>query len=82
MRRFKDGGISVCFHCQKQLVRIKGGFIFAEILDPDGNRLRVHKDCQEQAAGYGYKVAALDRERGRMKAKPLRRSAFKRQEVA
>lgn len=57
MRRFKDGGISICFHCHKQLVRAKGGFIFAEIVDPDGNRLRVHKECQKPAIGYGYKAA-------------------------
>lgn len=57
MRRFKDGGISICFHCHKQLVRIKGGFIFAEIIDPDGNRLRTHKECQERSVGHGYRVA-------------------------
>jgi hypothetical protein len=57
MRKFKDGGISVCFHCHRQLVRIKGGFIFAEITDPDGHRLRVHKECQERAVGDGYKAA-------------------------
>lgn len=56
MRTFKTGGISVCFHCQAQLVRIKGGFIFAEIIDPDGHRLRVHKDCQKDAVGYGYRL--------------------------
>lgn len=57
MRKFKDGGVSMCFHCQKQLVRIKGGFIFAEILDPDGHRIRVHKDCQERSVGHGYRIA-------------------------
>lgn len=56
MRRFKDGGISICFHCQKQLVRIKGGFIFALIRDPDGHDIRVHKDCQKQAVGHGYTI--------------------------
>lgn len=56
MRTFKDGGISFCFHCGRQLWRIKGGFIFAEILDPDGHRLRVHKHCQDQAVGHGYKM--------------------------
>jgi hypothetical protein len=55
MRKFKDGGVSQCFHCQRQLVRIKGGFIFSEILDPDGHKIRVHKQCEEQALGYGYK---------------------------
>jgi hypothetical protein len=57
VRKFKTGGISVCFHCQLQLVRKKGGFIFAEILDPDGHRLRVHKDCQADAVGHGYRIA-------------------------
>jgi hypothetical protein len=56
MRKFKDGGISVCFHCHSQLVRVKGGFIFAEVIDPDGHRLRVHKDCQKHAIGHGYKL--------------------------
>lgn len=63
MRKFKDGGISICFHCHKQLVRIKGGFIFAEILDPDGHRIRVHKDCQEPALGDGYRAAPKVEER-------------------
>lgn len=54
MRTFKTGGVSTCFHCAKQLVRVKGGFIFAEILDPDGHAIRVHKQCQESAAGDGY----------------------------
>ncbi len=46
--------ISRCFHCGKQLVRIKGGFIFALIRDPDGHEIRVHKQCQENAIGDGY----------------------------
>ena len=54
VRTFKTGGISVCFHCQRQLVRVKGGFIFAEILDPDGHRIRVHKQCVRDAVGDGY----------------------------
>lgn len=54
-RRFKTGGISVCFHCHRQLVRVKGGFLFALITDPDGNLLRVHKDCQKDAIGHGYR---------------------------
>jgi hypothetical protein len=63
VRTFKTGGISVCFHCQRQLVRIKGGFIFAEIVDPDGHRLRVHKECQERAVGYGYRLPTPEPER-------------------
>lgn len=55
MRKFKDGGISICFHCHLQLVRVKGGFIFATILDPDGRELRVHKDCVKQSLGHGYR---------------------------
>lgn len=56
MRTFKTGGVSICFHCQKQLVRIKGGFIFALIADPIGNEIRVHKQCASQAVGDGYKA--------------------------
>lgn len=53
-RKFKTGGVSTCFHCQRQLVRIKGGFTFALIKDPDGHLLRVHKDCVREAVGHGY----------------------------
>ena len=61
-RRFKTGGVSQCFHCCNQLVRVKGGFLFAEIVDPDGNRLRVHKQCQREAIGHGYKAAPAHEE--------------------
>lgn len=54
-RKFKDGGVSQCFECGNQLVRIKGGFIFAEIVDPLGNVVRVHKDCVQHAVGHGYR---------------------------
>lgn len=54
MRKFKDGGVSQCFHCGSQLVRIKGGFIYALIRDVDGHEIRVHKGCQDQAVGDGY----------------------------
>ena len=57
MRTFKTGGISICFHCQRQLVRVKGGFIFALIADPMGNQIRVHKQCADQAIGDGYTAA-------------------------
>lgn len=53
-RVFKTGGVSTCFHCFRQLVRIKGGFIFALIKDPDGHLLRVHKGCVPGAIGDGY----------------------------
>ena len=56
MRKFKTGGISICFHCHRQLVRVKGGFIFALITDPDGHELRVHKECQPKAVGEGYRA--------------------------
>jgi hypothetical protein len=55
VRKFKDGGPSFCFHCNRQLVRIKGGFIFEELADPLGNRVRVHKDCLQLAVGDGYR---------------------------
>ena len=53
-KKFKDGGVSVCFACQRQLIRAKGGFIFEEIQDPAGNRIRVHKQCVNRAIGDGY----------------------------
>lgn len=53
-RGFKTGGVSTCFHCQRQLVRVKGGFKFSLIKDPDGHEIRVHKHCQKEAAGLGY----------------------------
>lgn len=57
MRRFKTGGISICWHCHRQLVRVKGGFLFAVITDPDGHELRVHKACVKDAIGEGYRAA-------------------------
>jgi hypothetical protein len=62
-RKFKDGGVSQCFECGAQLVRIKGGFIFAEVRDPMGYEVRVHKDCLQHAVGHGYSaVPAKERE--------------------
>lgn len=60
MRAFKDGGVSTCFHCHRQLVRIKGGFIWSLIFDPDGNKLRVHKQCVKHAIGDGYREVKDD----------------------
>lgn len=54
MSVFKTGGVSTCFHCGRQLVRIKGGFISALIADPMGNKIKVHKQCVDQALGHGY----------------------------
>lgn len=54
MKTFKTGGVSQCFHCQRQLVRIKGGFTFSLIRDRDGHEIRVHKQCQAKAVGDGY----------------------------
>lgn len=45
----------MCWHCSKQLVRVKGGFIFALVEDPVGNRMRVHKDCVRSVVGDGIK---------------------------
>ena len=55
-RTFKTGGVSFCWHCGKQLVRIKGGFIFTTLVDRIGNEMRVHKDCAPRAVGDGIKV--------------------------
>lgn len=54
-RKFKTGGVSICFQCQRQLVRVKGRFLFSLIADPDGNEIRVHKGCVRHAIGEGYK---------------------------
>lgn len=54
-RVFKDGGVPFCWHCGKQLVRIKGGFKFALVVDQDQNEHRVHKDCVKQVVGDGVK---------------------------
>lgn len=54
MRSFKTGGVSTCFHCQRQLVRVKDGFISALIADPMGNQVKVHKQCAGLALGHGY----------------------------
>lgn len=54
-KQFKTGGVSQCWHCSRQLVRIKGGFKYAELIDVLGNVMRVHKDCVKQAIGDGVK---------------------------
>ena len=65
MRTFKTGGVSICFHCQSQLVRIKGGFIFSLIKDRDGNEIRVHKQCVVPAVGDGYTAVIAVKQKGR-----------------
>lgn len=59
-RKFKTGGVSQCFECQKQLVRIKGGFLFDEVTDPLGNVSRVHKQCLKLAIGHGYRAKSKE----------------------
>ena len=35
-----------CWHCQRQLLPKKGGgYYYATVVDPVGNKHRVHKDC-------------------------------------
>jgi hypothetical protein len=60
-RIFKAGGVSQCFHCGRQLTRIKGGFIYALIQDRDGHQIRTHKQCQEDAATDGYTMIKNER---------------------
>lgn len=60
-RKFLTGGVSQCFHCGRQLTRIKGGFIFALIKDPLGYPTRVHKGCQKDAATDGYTIVEDER---------------------
>jgi hypothetical protein len=55
-KKFKTGGVSQCFHCQRQLTRIKDGFIFSLIKDPAGHEIRVHKQCAPHAIGHGYRA--------------------------
>lgn len=54
-RHFKDGGVPFCWQCGKQLQRRSGGFYFAEVEDPLGNKHRVHKDCEDAAVADGNK---------------------------
>lgn len=49
---FKTNGPSFCWHCFKQLqLKTGGGFHFDLVVDRDGNRHRVHKDCTEKCVG-------------------------------
>ena len=54
-RVFKTGGIPFCWHCSRQLMRKKGGFYYALVVDADGIKHRVHKDCVSDAVGHGIK---------------------------
>jgi hypothetical protein len=60
-RVFKTGGVSQCFHCGRQLPRIKGGFIYALIQDRDGHQIRTHIACQKDAATDGYIIVKNER---------------------
>lgn len=53
-------GPSFCWQCHGDLVPDKVGFIFAVVLDPDNHVLRVHKNCQEYAVGFGYRLPEND----------------------
>lgn len=55
-RNFKDGGVPFCWHCSSQLVRVKGGFLFAIVIDQSGIEHRVHKDCVSRVVGDGVKA--------------------------
>lgn len=46
-------GPSHCWHCGRQLVRIKGGFKFRVLVDQIGNEARVHIDCVREGAVDG-----------------------------
>jgi hypothetical protein len=52
---FKTGGVPFCWHCNRQLMRKKGGFYFALVSDPDGHEHRVHKDCLRLVLGDGIR---------------------------
>lgn len=47
--------ISHCWHCNRQLMRKKGGFHFAVLINQLNQEVRVHKDCVSQAVGGGVK---------------------------
>lgn len=55
-RGFKTGGVSHCWHCNRQLVRQRGGFNFALLVQQDGRDVRVHHQCVREAVGDGVKV--------------------------
>lgn len=54
-RKFKDGGVSFCWHCNKQLMLMKGGgFSYGLVVDRAGVEHRVHKQCVSRAVAEGY----------------------------
>lgn len=45
-----------CWHCGRQFQFVKGrGRVYAAVVDPIGNVVRVHKDCVKHVTGNGYK---------------------------
>ncbi len=53
-RKFKDGGPSFCWHCNKQLMLMKGGgFAFGLVRDKANVEHRVHKQCLPRAVAEG-----------------------------
>lgn len=66
----KAEGPTFCWHCLAQLHRApgkgKGLFFFSVVIGPDGERHRVHGDCEKLAIADGAKEAtpnAADLER-------------------
>lgn len=54
-RGFLTGGVSHCWHCNRQLVRKPGRFLFVVLLTQDEREVRVHKQCVAQSVGDGVK---------------------------
>ena len=53
-RKFKDGGPSFCWHCNKQLMLMKGGvFSYGRVVDRAGVEHRVHKQCVSRVVAEG-----------------------------
>lgn len=53
-RKFKDGGVSFCWHCNKQLMLMKGGvFSYGRVVDKAGVEHRVHKQCLPRIVAEG-----------------------------
>jgi hypothetical protein len=62
-KAYKDGGVSICWHCRNQLVRVRSGFLFAQVRDPIGNVNRVHLDCLRFVVGDGYTEVKAGKEK-------------------
>ena len=61
-RTFKDGGVPFCWHCSKQLMRKRGGFHFAIVIDRDNRKHRVHHECVDSVVSHEDGIKKVDDE--------------------